>query len=29
MIGADPTDNKIYLQWMLNIFSRFIKEEKE
>lgn len=29
MIGADPTDNKIYLQWMLNVFTRFIKEEKE
>jgi Leucine-rich repeat (LRR) protein len=29
MLGADPTDNKIYLQWMLNVFTRFIKEEKE
>lgn len=29
MLGADPSDNKIYLQWMLNIFTRFIKEEKE
>jgi hypothetical protein len=29
MIGADPTDNKIYLQWMLNLFTRLIKEGKE
>jgi hypothetical protein len=29
MLAADPTDNKIYLQWMLNVFTRFIKEEKE
>lgn len=26
MILADPTDNKIYLQWMLTVFARFIKE---
>lgn len=26
MIVADPTDNKIYLQWMLNLFSRLVKE---
>ncbi len=29
MIGADPTDNKIYLQWMLNIFTRLIKDGKD
>lgn len=28
MIVADPTDNKIYLQWMLNLFSRLVKEPK-
>jgi Leucine-rich repeat (LRR) protein len=28
MIVADPTDNKIYLQWMLNLFSRLLKEKK-
>ena len=28
MISADPTDNKIYLQWMLNLFVRLIKDEK-
>lgn len=26
MIGADPTENKIYLQWMLNLFNRLLKE---
>lgn len=26
MVGADPTPNKICLQWMLNTFSRYIKE---
>jgi Leucine-rich repeat (LRR) protein len=26
MIIADPTENKIYLQWMLNLFSRLLKE---
>jgi len=26
MVLADPTDNKIYLQWMLTLFTRFIKE---
>ena len=26
MITADPTDNKMYLQWMLNVFTRLIKE---
>jgi Leucine-rich repeat (LRR) protein len=25
MIAADPTENKMYLQWMLNVFTRFIK----
>jgi Leucine-rich repeat (LRR) protein len=29
MLMADPTDNKIYLQWMLNVFTRFVKQEKE
>ena len=29
MIGADPTENKMYLQWMLNVFTRFIKDDKE
>jgi hypothetical protein len=28
MISADPTNNKIYVQWMLNMFSRFIKDVK-
>lgn len=28
MISADPTENKIYLQWMLNVFSRFLKSDK-
>lgn len=27
MVGADPTPNKINLQWMLNTLSRFIKEK--
>lgn len=26
MIVADPTDNKVFLQWMLNIFSKLAKE---
>lgn len=29
MIMADPTENKIYLQWMLNIFVKYIKSENE
>lgn len=29
MIAADPTENKIYLQWMLNVFSSMIKGSKE
>jgi hypothetical protein len=28
MIAADPTENKIYLQWMLNLFSRLLKSDK-
>jgi hypothetical protein len=28
MIKSDPTDNKIYLQWMLNTFVRLIKSDK-
>jgi len=28
MISADPTHNKIYVQWMLNMFSRFMKDVK-
>lgn len=26
MVQADPTTNKIYLQWMLTVFSRLLKE---
>lgn len=26
MVSADPTENKIYLQWMLNVFTKFLKE---
>lgn len=29
MLDSDPTDNKICLQWMLNVFSRYIKSNKE
>lgn len=29
MIAADPTTNKMYLQWMLNLFTRLLKEGKE
>jgi hypothetical protein len=29
MIGADPTDNKMYLQWMLTVFTRFVKDGKD
>lgn len=25
MIGADPTENKMFLQWMLNTFSKLLK----
>lgn len=28
MIAADPTPNKIYLQWMLTVFTRLIKDGK-
>jgi hypothetical protein len=28
MIIADPTSNKIYVQWMLNLFARLIKDLK-
>jgi Leucine-rich repeat (LRR) protein len=28
MIAADPTDNKMYLQWMLTVFTRFLKDSK-
>lgn len=28
MIAADPTKNKMYVQWMLNMFSRFMKDVK-
>lgn len=28
MIVADPTENKMYLQWMLNLFTRLIKDGK-
>lgn len=28
MIAADPTSNKMYVQWMLNMFSRFMKDVK-
>ena len=26
MIVADPTENKMYLQWMLNLFTRLVKQ---
>lgn len=26
MISSDPTENKMYLQWMLNLFSRLLKD---
>jgi hypothetical protein len=29
MIVADPTSNKIYLQWMLTVFTRFLKNGGE
>ena len=28
MISVDPTSNKMFVQWMLNLFSRFIKDDK-
>lgn len=29
VISADPTENKIYLQWMLNVFTQLIKDGKQ
>lgn len=29
MIIADPTENKIYLQWMLNVFSQLLKDDTD
>jgi hypothetical protein len=29
MVIADPTDNKIYLQWMLTVFSKLLKDGGE
>ena len=29
MIAADPTDNKMYLQWMLNLFVRLLKNKEK
>lgn len=29
MLQSDPTENKIYLQWMLNLFSQLIKKGDE
>jgi hypothetical protein len=29
MLESDPTDNKIYLQWMLNLFSQMLKNGDE
>ena len=29
MISADPTDNKMYIQWMLNLFVRLIKDSED
>lgn len=26
MISSDPTENKMYLQWMLNLFARLLKD---
>jgi hypothetical protein len=26
MIAADPTENRMYLQWMLNLFTKLLKE---
>jgi hypothetical protein len=28
MIAADPTPNKIYLQWMLNVFTGLLKDDR-
>lgn len=29
MIAADPTDNRMYLQWMLNVFTRLLKDNSK
>ena len=29
MIAADPTDNKMYIQWMLTVFTRLLKSDKK
>jgi hypothetical protein len=29
MISADPSENKMYIQWMLNLFTRLLKEKNE
>ena len=29
MIVADPTENKMYLQWMLNLFVRLLKNKEK
>jgi len=29
IISADPTENLIYVQWMLNVFNRLLKDGKE
>lgn len=29
MIAADPTENKMYLQWMLNVFTGLLKDASE
>lgn len=29
MIMSDPSENKIYLQWMLNVFTRLIKSKEK
>jgi hypothetical protein len=29
IIAADPTENRMYIQWMLNVFTRFLREGTE
>lgn len=29
IVTADPTENKMYVQWILNLFTRMIKDENE
>lgn len=29
MIAADPTENRMYIQWMLNVFTRLLREGTE